>query len=273
MRERDSEWKLQNLGFGSPPTCRTRIPVARGGGGARQMTSSPRSSAATVPIARGGGLARSPLDGYAEWPSLSVAYPSHASSSSGHLLTTVFPSGTLKSRTAAAPGPPRSAPSRPQPTPAPQETGEDENWRRRREGLEELLFNCCICMYPLTQATLCPRCSNLWCQACIHRWLADKSQCPNCRASLTVADLVPARFMDDVQRKLARLQQHQEQQQQLLLQSPPPARHASRGGSDVSRARHRYAVLLRHLRDTRLLRLRHDREQGTFLRLSETSGH
>src|ERR1700712_4841337 len=66
-----------------------------------------------------------------------------------------------------------------------------------QEQLEDLL-RCFICFDSVVHATLCPSCSKLCCRACILQWLDKKSSCPHCRVNLTAAQLVNARFFNDI---------------------------------------------------------------------------
>ncbi|KAI5716649.1 hypothetical protein M8J76_009989 [Diaphorina citri] len=69
------------------------------------------------------------------------------------------------------------------------------------------VFRCFICMEKLRDAHLCPHCSKLCCLACIRRWLTEqRSQCPHCRASLHMTDLVNCRWMEEVTQHLDNLQ-------------------------------------------------------------------
>ena len=80
------------------------------------------------------------------------------------------------------------------------------------------VFKCFICMERLRDARLCPHCSKLCCYPCIQvsnlifielklynfcnfaqRWLVEqRSQCPHCRASLHLNELVNCRWADEV---------------------------------------------------------------------------
>lgn len=74
------------------------------------------------------------------------------------------------------------------------------------EGLAEV-FRCFICMERLRDAHLCPHCSKLCCYACIRRWLTEqRSQCPHCRASLHLHELVNCRWVEEVTQQLDSLQ-------------------------------------------------------------------
>ncbi|CAF0875972.1 unnamed protein product [Didymodactylos carnosus] len=74
------------------------------------------------------------------------------------------------------------------------------------ESLAEV-FRCFICMEKLRDARLCPHCSKLCCFPCIRRWLTDqRQQCPHCRASLRLHDLVNCRWAEEVTIQLDSLQ-------------------------------------------------------------------
>ena len=61
------------------------------------------------------------------------------------------------------------------------------------------VFRCFICMERLRNAHLCPHCSKLCCYLCIRRWLTEqRSQCPHCRASLHIHELVNCRWVEEV---------------------------------------------------------------------------
>lgn len=73
--------------------------------------------------------------------------------------------------------------------------------RREAETVESLadVFRCFICMEKLRNAHLCPHCSKLCCYQCIRRWLTEqRSQCPHCRASLHIHELVNCRWVEEV---------------------------------------------------------------------------
>ncbi|XP_046576817.1 E3 ubiquitin-protein ligase TRIM37-like [Haliotis rubra] len=74
------------------------------------------------------------------------------------------------------------------------------------ESLAEV-FRCFICMEKLRDARLCPHCSKLCCFSCIRRWLTEqRSQCPHCRASLHLHELVNCRWAEEVTQQLDTLQ-------------------------------------------------------------------
>ncbi|KAF5308334.1 hypothetical protein FQR65_LT06225 [Abscondita terminalis] len=77
---------------------------------------------------------------------------------------------------------------------------------RSVETLAEV-FRCFICMEKLRDAHLCPHCSKLCCYVCIRRWLTEqRSQCPHCRASLHLHELVNCRWVEEVTQQLDTLQ-------------------------------------------------------------------
>ncbi|XP_043231855.1 E3 ubiquitin-protein ligase TRIM37-like [Amphibalanus amphitrite] len=85
----------------------------------------------------------------------------------------------------------------------PEETKENEH---SVESLAEV-FRCFICMDRLRDAHLCPHCSKLCCYMCIRRWLTEqRSQCPHCRASLHLHELVNCRWVQEVTQQLDTLQ-------------------------------------------------------------------
>ncbi|XP_071446095.1 E3 ubiquitin-protein ligase TRIM37-like isoform X2 [Hetaerina americana] len=68
------------------------------------------------------------------------------------------------------------------------------------------VFRCFICMEKLQDAHLCPHCSKLCCYACIRRWLTEqRSQCPHCRATLLLFELVNCRWVEEVTQNLESL--------------------------------------------------------------------
>jgi len=75
------------------------------------------------------------------------------------------------------------------------------------ESLAEV-FRCFICMEKLRNAHLCPHCSKLCCYMCIRRWLTEqRSQCPHCRASLHIHELVNCRWVEEVTQQLDNLKE------------------------------------------------------------------
>ncbi|XP_005095413.1 E3 ubiquitin-protein ligase TRIM37 isoform X2 [Aplysia californica] len=81
--------------------------------------------------------------------------------------------------------------------------------RRDENTVERMaeVFRCVICMEKLRDARLCPHCSKLCCFPCIRRWLTEqRSQCPHCRASLHIHELVNCRWAEEVTQQLDTLQ-------------------------------------------------------------------
>lgn len=69
------------------------------------------------------------------------------------------------------------------------------------------VFRCFICMEKLRDAHLCPHCSKLCCYVCIRKWLTEqRSQCPHCRASLHLHEVVNCRWVEEVTQQLDSLQ-------------------------------------------------------------------
>ncbi|KAK3084726.1 hypothetical protein FSP39_018044 [Pinctada imbricata] len=63
-------------------------------------------------------------------------------------------------------------------------------------------------MEKLRDARLCPHCSKLCCFTCIRRWLTEqRSQCPHCRASLHIHELVNCRWAEEVTNQLDTLKE------------------------------------------------------------------
>ncbi|KAL4091039.1 hypothetical protein QTP88_025780 [Uroleucon formosanum] len=64
-------------------------------------------------------------------------------------------------------------------------------------------FKCFICMEKIQDAHLCPHCSKLCCYSCMHRWLTEqRSQCPHCRATLHLHEIVNCRWVEDLSDQL-----------------------------------------------------------------------
>lgn len=83
--------------------------------------------------------------------------------------------------------------------------GKQESRRLEDSTMESLaeVFRCFICMEKLRDARLCPHCSKLCCFLCIRRWLTEqRSQCPHCRASLHIHELVNCRWAEEVTNQL-----------------------------------------------------------------------
>ncbi|XP_022914368.1 E3 ubiquitin-protein ligase TRIM37-like isoform X2 [Onthophagus taurus] len=80
-------------------------------------------------------------------------------------------------------------------------------WSNASESTLAEVFRCFICMEKLRDAHLCPHCSKLCCYVCIRRWLTEqRSQCPHCRASLHLHELVNCRWVEEVTQQLDTLQ-------------------------------------------------------------------
>ncbi|XP_065338138.1 E3 ubiquitin-protein ligase TRIM37-like isoform X2 [Cloeon dipterum] len=89
------------------------------------------------------------------------------------------------------------------------EKGHSSSRKQDENSVESLaeVFRCFICMEKLRDAHLCPHCSKLCCYLCIRRWLTEtRSQCPHCRASLHLHELVNCRWVEDVTQQLDSLQ-------------------------------------------------------------------
>jgi len=85
--------------------------------------------------------------------------------------------------------------------------GERDHNPHTVESLAEV-FRCFICMEKLRNAHLCPHCSKLCCYMCIRRWLTEqRSQCPHCRASLHIHELVNCRWVEEVTQQLDTLKE------------------------------------------------------------------
>ncbi len=99
--------------------------------------------------------------------------------------------------------------SRPRPPPAPA-SPEPPRQQHHRSRVEEStveslsdVFRCFICMEKLRDARLCPHCSKLCCHPCIRRWLTEqRPQCPHCRASLHLDELVNCRWVEEVTQQI-----------------------------------------------------------------------
>ncbi|XP_037094908.1 E3 ubiquitin-protein ligase TRIM37-like [Pollicipes pollicipes] len=91
----------------------------------------------------------------------------------------------------------------------PAERKKPEENKENEHSVESLaeVFRCFICMDKLRDAHLCPHCSKLCCYMCIRRWLTEqRSQCPHCRASLHLHELVNCRWVQEVTQQLDTLQ-------------------------------------------------------------------
>lgn len=107
-------------------------------------------------------------------PLPSSSHPSHLPSST-NVSTSLVPSSFI-------PPPPSSS------------SGSPGN----KSVLDEI-FRCFICFARVKNAQMCPNCSKLCCGGCIRRWLTEqKAQCPHCRSSLRVSQLVNCRFVGEI---------------------------------------------------------------------------
>lgn len=60
-------------------------------------------------------------------------------------------------------------------------------------------FRCLICFGKVNDPLMCPHCSKFSCGKCFKRWLVEhKKVCPSCRHGLWVNDLIPVRFLNDL---------------------------------------------------------------------------
>jgi SNF2 family DNA or RNA helicase len=62
-----------------------------------------------------------------------------------------------------------------------------DNITKRQE--EMLAADCVICSEPLTDPVIDPKCQNMFCGACMLKWLEIKGTCPMCRARVDPSDL------------------------------------------------------------------------------------
>eukprot|EP01083_Nonionella_stella_P295241 1003441_1 len=77
--------------------------------------------------------------------------------------------------------------------------------------MEELdCLRCFICFGRVQEACLCPSCSKMCCKPCITKWITErKPECPHCRTTLHVSDLVPFRSMEEICEQIEKLQTQQ----------------------------------------------------------------
>jgi len=77
------------------------------------------------------------------------------------------------------------------------------------------IFKCFICFGKISSAVMCPYCSKLGCKEClkvrskltVQKWLTEqRQQCPHCRTSLRVNQLVNCRFVEEVTAAIDTLQ-------------------------------------------------------------------
>ncbi|KAJ3140553.1 Tripartite motif containing 37 [Geranomyces variabilis] len=64
------------------------------------------------------------------------------------------------------------------------------------------MFKCFICFGEFNRPVMAPCCSTVGCEDCLKKWLAERSDCPHCRAYLPATDLVQCRFIDDLANQL-----------------------------------------------------------------------
>ncbi|PNH00636.1 putative helicase [Tetrabaena socialis] len=72
-------------------------------------------------------------------------------------------------------------------------TRKQHETRQKIECLRERITStntCCICYENISNKSVAPCCSNSYCLRCISTWLSQKTQCPMCKASLRVPDLM-----------------------------------------------------------------------------------
>lgn len=82
------------------------------------------------------------------------------------------------------------------------------------------VFRCFICLEKVRDARLCPHCSKLCCYPCIRRWLIDQhQQCPHCRTTLHLNDLVNCRWAEDVTSQINHLQINEKQEEKDQCQT------------------------------------------------------
>eukprot|EP00906_Rhabdomonas_costata_P023356 RCo033616 len=94
----------------------------------------------------------------------------------------------------------------------------------QRRGSPELclgeLFRCFICYNALSNPQICPCCSKLCCLSCIKRWIANRPQCPHCRATLVASQLVPCRFISELHTELEKLLPKPKEKEELCPSHP-----------------------------------------------------
>ncbi|KAJ1553061.1 hypothetical protein HK405_009070, partial [Cladochytrium tenue] len=62
-------------------------------------------------------------------------------------------------------------------------------------------MQCYICFESMVRPVMCPACSKIGCSDCVTRWLHhERNQCPHCRRPLVASQLVPCRFMNDLEK-------------------------------------------------------------------------
>lgn len=65
------------------------------------------------------------------------------------------------------------------------------------------MLNCFICLKKVKDAVICPYCSKFSCEGCLRAWIGEKKQeCPMCRHSLSLNQIIKCRFLNDVSKIL-----------------------------------------------------------------------
>eukprot|EP01117_Protostelium_nocturnum_P010009 TRINITY_DN356_c0_g1_i3.p1 TRINITY_DN356_c0_g1~~TRINITY_DN356_c0_g1_i3.p1 ORF type:complete len:1116 (-),score=495.45 TRINITY_DN356_c0_g1_i3:155-3502(-) len=86
-----------------------------------------------------------------------------------------------------------------------EEEEDESNEFDARESIEDIL-RCPICFGRVQNAHMCPSCSKICCETCIKRWITEqKPQCPHCRSTLFIEQLIPCRFFSDVSAELDKI--------------------------------------------------------------------
>ncbi|KAG2383155.1 hypothetical protein C9374_004492 [Naegleria lovaniensis] len=87
----------------------------------------------------------------------------------------------------------------------------------------EQIVKCSLCHNKPVTPHLCPCCSKIVCLPCIKRWLVDqgKSNCPNCRASIHMNQMVNCKFVSEISTELEKLQSHIHSKKEKNLVSTP----------------------------------------------------
>ncbi|KAF0984768.1 hypothetical protein FDP41_000667 [Naegleria fowleri] len=87
----------------------------------------------------------------------------------------------------------------------------------------EQIVKCSLCHNKPTTPHLCPCCSKIVCLPCIKRWLVDqgKSNCPNCRASLHMNQMVNCKFVSEISSELEKLQSQIHSRKEKTITSTP----------------------------------------------------
>lgn len=70
--------------------------------------------------------------------------------------------------------------------------------KSKKKKIDEF-FRCLICFGRVKDPLMCPHCSKFSCGKCFKKWLVEhKKVCPSCRHGLWVNDLIPVRFLNDL---------------------------------------------------------------------------